>query len=69
MSSIETTAAKLLNTALSVDASGPVTVPALDLVVTLSGVFTSCPACGSEPWANIDCAVCAVMGAVGEVTP
>jgi hypothetical protein len=24
----------------------------------------SCPACGSEPWCNIDCAVCAVFGAL-----
>ena len=31
---------------------------ALDLAALASAQFSSCPACGSEPWVNIDCQLC-----------
>lgn len=32
-----------------------------ELAGLLAEHFTSCPACGTEPWLNIDCKVCATM--------
>jgi len=44
----------------------------LDTIAEVRGMaerFTSCPACGSEPWVNIDCKVCSVMRALPEPFP
>ena len=36
-------------------------VTARELVQLIVGNFTSCPACGAEPWVNLDCRVCYIM--------
>lgn len=37
-------------------------VSAQELVGLVANNFSSCPACGAEPWTNIDCHVCGIMG-------
>lgn len=44
--------------------SKPATRRAVNSVRLMAPVFTSCPACGAEPWVNIDCSVCAVVSSV-----
>lgn len=39
-------------------------VTALEVTLLLTGAFTACPACGAEPWCNIDCRTCRVMSAL-----
>ena len=39
-------------------------VTAWEIVQLIAGNFTSCPACGAEPWTNLDCRVCDAMGIV-----
>jgi hypothetical protein len=41
--------------------AGPATRQAINSVRLMAPVFTSCPACGAEPWVNIDCKVCDVV--------
>ena len=40
-------------------------VSAQELVGLVANNFSSCPACGAEPWTNIDCRVCDLMGLFG----
>lgn len=41
-------------------------VTALEVTRLLTDAFTACPACGAEPWVDIDCRVCLVMSALEE---
>ena len=63
MKTREQIAGELLECLLSHDAAvcivGNVTVR--EIARLLLDMFTSCPACGAEPWVNIDCRVCDVM--------
>jgi hypothetical protein len=44
--------------------SKPCTSSAVKRSVLLAPMFTSCPACGAEPWVNIDCDTCEVMSSL-----
>lgn len=39
-------------------------VTGLEVARLLVDAFTACPACGAEPWCDIDCRVCGVMHAL-----
>lgn len=39
-------------------------VTALDVARLAASAITACPKCGSEPWVNIDCNLCRVVGAL-----
>ena len=60
MRSREEMAAELLRCALSwepmVNLVG--NVRAYEVALVAAGALTSCPACGAEPFVNIDCDVC-----------
>jgi hypothetical protein len=45
---------------------GPRSADSLVRARQLAKEFTSCPACGAEPWVNIDCSLCEVMAGLGE---
>ena len=44
--------------------SKPRTSSSVKRAVLLAPMFTSCPACGAEPWVDIDCDTCGVMSAL-----
>ncbi len=48
---------------------GVATLDTIAQVRALVGSFTSCPACGSEPWVNLDCKTCTVMSKLEPVEP
>lgn len=39
-------------------------VTALEMLRTVTRMFTACPFCGAEAFVNIDCDVCAVCGSI-----
>jgi hypothetical protein len=35
---------------------------AVEVARLAASIITSCPRCGSEPWVNIDCGLCILVG-------
>lgn len=66
MRGLEEIAAEVLRCALAWDRESRIVgnVRADELAKLAASRLSACPLCGSEPWCDIDCSVCAVMSAL-----